>query len=150
MACAVAYQLRPKAAMSVTTWPASAISARLFDRSAPAISTARMKNEMKKATKVPFTAQEVEDAKSGWLQRQQVSRANDGELAGDLAQQAYNDRTMEWQANLEARVRDLTPEQVFAVMKKYIVPEKVSVVRAGDFEKPAAEPAESSSSSLVK
>ena len=107
-------------------------------------------DEMKKATKVPFTAQEVEDAKSGWLQRQQVSRANDGELAGDLAQQAYNDRTMEWQANLDARVRDLTPEQVFAVMKKYIVPEKVSVVRAGDFEKPAAEPAESSSSSLVK
>lgn len=107
-------------------------------------------DEMRKAAEVPFTAQEVEEAKSGWLQRQQVSRADDGELAGDLVNHAYNDRTMEWQAALEARVRELTPEQVFAVMKKYIIPEKVSVVRAGDFEKPAAQSAESSSSSLVK
>jgi zinc protease len=107
-------------------------------------------DEMRKAAEVPFTTQEVEEAKSGWLQRQQVSRSNDSELAGDLTNQAYNDRTMEWQAKLEASIRELTPEQIFMVMQKHIIPTKVSVVRAGDFEKAAAEtPAESSSSSLV-
>lgn len=107
-------------------------------------------DEMQKAVKVPFTAQEVEEAKSGWLQRQQMSRSNDSELAGDLTNQAYNDRTMEWQSKLETSIRALTPEQIFMVMQKHIIPTKVSVVRAGDFEKAAAEtPAESSSSSLV-
>ncbi|MCA9727967.1 MAG: pitrilysin family protein [Candidatus Eisenbacteria bacterium] len=108
-------------------------------------------DEMRKAVEVPFTADEVKEAKSGWLQRQQVSRSNDSELVRDLTDLSYNDLTIEWQSRLEDKVAGLTPEQIFAAMKKYIVPGDVSIVRAGDFEKAAAAEGSSgtSSSSVV-
>ena len=107
-------------------------------------------DEMRQAVDVPFTAQEVAEAKSGWLQRQQVSRSNDSELARDLTDQAYNDRTMEWQSKLEAQIMALTPEQITAVLQKHIVPAEVSIIRAGDFEKAADPQPGTSSSSLVE
>lgn len=44
-------------------------------------------------------------------------------------------KTMEWDAGLEARIQALTPEQINAVMAKYLDPDKMVVVKAGDFAK---------------
>ena len=82
-----------------------------------------------------FTSEEIEAAKSGWLQGQQVNRAQDGSLSRTLNSYLQLDRTMEWDADMEARLQALTPEQINAVMAKYLDPEQMVIVKAGDFAK---------------
>ena len=43
--------------------------------------------------------------------------------------------TFAWDADLEAKIAALTPEQVNAAFRRYIDPAKVSFVAAGDFKK---------------
>jgi zinc protease len=100
---------------------------------------AAAREEIGRARKDGFAAEEVAVAKSGWLQAQQVSRSQDGELAGLLARHLFNGRTLAWNAELEKKVSALTPEQVAAAVRKWIDPQKLSVVRAGDFASVKAE-----------
>ncbi|HEX4772868.1 MAG TPA: pitrilysin family protein [Bryobacteraceae bacterium] len=92
-------------------------------------------DELKRARSDGFTQQELDAAKSGWLQSRQVSRGQDGELSSRLATEAFWGRTMQWDANFEARVFALTPDQVNAAIRKYIDPAKISVVQAGELSK---------------
>jgi zinc protease len=85
-----------------------------------------------------FTAEEIAQAKSGWLQRQQVSRGTDRELARTLAQRDYQGRTLVWDEQLEARVQALDSEEILAAMKRHLDPAKISYVQAGDFAKAEA------------
>lgn len=101
---------------------------------------AAFKDEIARMLKDGFTAEEVEAAKSGYLQSRQVSRAQDNELASRLNNYLFLGRTLQWDANLEARIKALTPEQINAAMRKYIDPTKITIVKAGDFEKSAAAP----------
>ena len=80
-----------------------------------------------------FTDQELKEARSGWLQGRQVSRAQDAPLARTLAQDLYIDRTLKWDADLETKVAALTPAEIQAAMRRHIDPSKVTIVRAGDF-----------------
>ncbi len=81
------------------------------------------------------TAQELEDAKRGYLQSQQVSRADDATLAQTLAENLEYDRTMAFYADLESKIESLTPEQVVAALKRHVDPDKFVLVAAGDFAK---------------
>ncbi|MGA7990400.1 MAG: pitrilysin family protein [Thermoanaerobaculia bacterium] len=94
---------------------------------------AAVREEIERARKDGFTAEEIVAAKSGWLQGQQVSRSQDGELAGLLQRHLFNGRTVAWNAELEKKVSALTPEQAGAAFRKWIDPAKISIVRAGDF-----------------
>ncbi len=80
-----------------------------------------------------FTAEEVQQAKEGWLQSREVSRSQDQQLAGTLMADLFYHRTLAYDADLERRVRALTPEQINAVMRRYVDPAKITVVEAGDF-----------------
>jgi len=82
-----------------------------------------------------FTAEEVSAAKTGWLQSRTVSRAQDGGLSSMLANYLFIKRDLLWDENLEKQVTALTAEQINAVMKKHLVPSKISIVKAGDFAK---------------
>jgi zinc protease len=62
------------------------------------------------------------------------SRASDQELVGILTSRRYANRTMAYDAKFEAAVNALTPDQVNAVVRKYIDPAKLSLARAGDFK----------------
>jgi zinc protease len=53
------------------------------------------------------------------------------ELLGD---ERY-DRTFQWQAELEAKVAALTPDQVSAAFRRYVDPASLIFVKAGDFKK---------------
>jgi zinc protease len=101
-----------------------------------------VREEIERARRDGFTAEEVAAARSGWLQGRQVSRSQDAELAGLLQRNLFNDRTLAWDAGMEKKVSALTPEQVGAAFRKWINPAKISVVRAGDFAnaKPDAKP----------
>ena len=92
---------------------------------------AAFREEMEKIYADGFTAEEVSEAKSGWLQQRKVSRSNDPELVGQLASRAYLGRDMSWDAKIEAAVEALTPEQIHEVFKKHLDPSKLSMIRAG-------------------
>ncbi|MBK9314381.1 MAG: insulinase family protein [Acidobacteria bacterium] len=98
---------------------------------------AAFKDEIAKALKDGFTADEIKAAKSGWLQSRQVSRAQDPELAARLRGYAFLDRTLAWDADFERKVEALTPVQITAALRKHINPDKISIVKAGDFAKAA-------------
>lgn len=91
--------------------------------------------EIQRALKDGFTAQEVQAAKSGWLQGQQVGRAQDPELARRLNAYLFLNRTLAWDAALEEKIQALSPEQIATALRRHINPAKLSVVKAGDFAK---------------
>ena len=84
--------------------------------------------------------QEVKEAKSGWLQNRQVTRAQDNDLASQLAQELCLGRTLEWDASIDQKVGGLTPAQIQTAMQKHIDLSKVSIVKAGNFAGAAAKP----------
>ena len=96
--------------------------------------------EIRRAINEGFTTEEVAAAKSGWLQAQQVSRAQDGELARKLSSYQFLNRKLAWDAALEQKVAALTSEQITAALQRQLDAGKLSVVKAGDFAKAAAAP----------
>ncbi|MBI5916733.1 MAG: insulinase family protein [Bacteroidetes bacterium] len=96
---------------------------------------AAFKEELEKMRTDGFTTEELEAAKSGYLQNRGMNRADDRNLSGTLNNYLQLDRTMMWDAELEKKIMALTPEQINVAMKKYIDPTKLVIVKAGDFEK---------------
>ena len=97
-----------------------------------------LREELARVVESGFTAEEIAAAKSGWLQRQRVTRAQEAQLANVLASRQYAGRTLAWDEQLEKRVEALTPEQIAAAVKKYWTFGQVSFVKAGSFTaKPA-------------
>jgi zinc protease len=89
--------------------------------------------EVSRVLKDGYEEKEIAEAKSGWLQSRQVSRAQDPALARTLAVDLFLKRTLAWDADFEKRVAALTGAQIQAAMKKYLDPSKMTIVKAGDF-----------------
>jgi zinc protease len=102
---------------------------------------AAFKEEVARMLKDGFTAEEITAAKQGFTQARQVSRAQDRELASRINSYLFLDRTIAWDAELESKIQALTPEQVNTAIRKYITPDKITIVKAGDFAK-AKKPAQ--------
>ncbi len=100
------------------------------------------KEEIAKMLKDGFTAEEVSAAKSGYLQSRVVTRSQDPALAGSLANYLFIKRKLTWDADFEKKIADLTPESISVGMRKYIVPEKITIFKGGDFAKAEAKPAD--------
>lgn len=100
------------------------------------------KDELGKAIEGGFTNEEIAAAKSGWLQSRQLSRAQDRELSGRLNNFLFLNRTIAWDADLENKIKALTPEQINAAIRKYITPDSITIVKAGDFAKVKAKVAQ--------
>jgi zinc protease len=96
---------------------------------------ASFKDELNQVIANGFTAEELDAAKKSWLQSRQVSRAQDRELAGRIANERFHDRTMAFDAELEKKVMALSPAQLQTAFKKYVDPAHLSFFRAGDFKK---------------
>ncbi len=91
--------------------------------------------ETKKAIDIGFTPAEVEDAKKGLLNNLAVDLATDNQLVGRLASNLEIDRTMQYTSDFESKIKALTTEEVNAAFRKYISMDKISMVKAGDFNK---------------
>lgn len=96
---------------------------------------AAIREELDLLRKDGVTEEELEAAKKGWLQGREVSRSSEGSLASVLAGTSLTDRTMDFHAGLETRVRSVTSEQVLETVQKYLDPDRIVIVAAGDFEK---------------
>ena len=82
-----------------------------------------------------ITEEELTNVVNGWVQEQNVSRAKDNELAGTIGNNLYYDRDMNFQKDVEAKVKALTVADVNRVIKKYFKAyENWTVVNGGDFE----------------
>ncbi len=98
-----------------------------------AVESAAME-ELTRFIKEGPTDQEVADAQTAWLEAQKVSRSSDGSIAGQIISNLYLDRTFEYTSKVEKRIAELTAADIQTAFKKYIDPEKLVIIRAGDFE----------------
>ncbi len=97
--------------------------------------------EIEKARQDGFTKEEVEAAKSGWLQSQQMNRSQDRNLVRVLNDNLYLGRDMKWYKTFESKVSGLSPETVHQTIKNRLDTKKFVLVKAGDFEKKKMEKA---------
>jgi zinc protease len=95
---------------------------------------AAFKEEIARALKDGFTQKEMDDDRHGWLQSQQVNRAEDGWLVRALTTRDYDSRTMAFDADLEKKVAALTPDDVVQALRRHIDLARFSIVKAGDFK----------------
>ncbi|MEP7168708.1 MAG: insulinase family protein, partial [Bacteroidota bacterium] len=75
---------------------------------------AAYKDEINKMLKDGFTAAELKDAAAGYLQEQNVNRAQDRALAQKLSTNLFLNRTMKWDADIESKIAALKVEDVNA------------------------------------
>ncbi len=113
------------------TFSANAIAA---PQNTPKVEAA-FNEEIVRALKEGFTADEVEKAKKAWLDNRAVSRAEDISIASLLVGRARWDRTVLWDEKLEAAVAALTPDQVSDAFRRHVDPAALSIVKGGDFKK---------------
>ena len=95
-----------------------------------------MREEIARALKDGFTAEELEAGKNGLLQSRRLARTQDRSLANRIGTYLFIKRTFAWDIELESKLASLTPQQVSEALRKYIDPAKLSLVMAGDFKKP--------------
>ncbi len=91
-------------------------------------------DELARLVRDGVAAAELEEAKAGYLQQQQVRRANDAALASMLARDLHLGRTLKFEADLEAHIQRLTPEAVSSAIREHIHPDRLIAVTAGDLK----------------
>ena len=91
------------------------------------------REEVQRALKDGFTAEEIVAAKSGFLQTQQVNRAQDSSLARTMASRLFQGRTLAWDEEFEQKIDALTGDQILAALRRHLDPEKLIIIKAGDF-----------------
>jgi zinc protease len=94
-----------------------------------------LREELKRMVNEGITEQELKDASSGYLQSRKVSRSQDRELVGRLNSYLFLSRDIFWDRDLEYRVTKLDVKQVNDALKRWIKPDDIYVVEAGEFEK---------------
>jgi zinc protease len=81
------------------------------------------------------TEKEVADAKRAFVEAQKVGRTADGAIAGQIVSNLNTDRTFAFAADQEKAILALTPAQVADAFRKHIDPNRLVIIRAGDFHR---------------
>jgi zinc protease len=113
------------------SWQVSAIAA---PQNVNRVETA-VREELARALRDGFTQKEVEQARGGMLQQRQMLRSDDARLASIWIADLYLDRTFAFSADYEERLRRLGPGDLLAVIRRYLDPQQMTVVIAGDRSK---------------
>ena len=91
--------------------------------------------EIANALKGGFTDIEVKDAREALMQERRLSRNEDSQVAGTLANQAFLGRTWSTSGQIDNSIGKLTTADVNAVLRKYLKPDEIGYAFAGDFAK---------------
>jgi zinc protease len=97
--------------------------------------TAAVTEELERFLKEGPTEKEVADAKQAFVEAQKVGRTGDAAIAGQIVQNLNTGRSFAFIADQEKAILALTPAQITAAFRKHIDPNKLVVLRAGDFKK---------------
>ncbi len=99
---------------------------------------AAIREELGRAVKQGFTAEELAQAKSGLMQQRVQNRSQDKVVAGGWTRNLYLNQTYSWSKDYEAKLQAATVEQVNAAFRKAVDPAKLTVVVVGDEKKAGA------------
>ena len=94
-----------------------------------------VREELARAVKDGFTAEELAGAKSGIMQQRLQARTDDANLASSWTEFLYRGKTYAWSAEFERKMNAVTLAQLNAAFRKAIDPSTLSVAMAGDQEK---------------
>lgn len=98
---------------------------------------AAFNEELNKLVTTGFTEDELKQAKAGFLQYRQNSRAEDRQLADKLNRYLDLGRNLAWDKSVDQKLEALTLKDLNEAVKKYIDPKKMNYIKVGDFmEKP--------------
>ena len=95
---------------------------------------AAIREEVDLLRKDGITAAELKKAKEAIMQSNAVSRATDSGMLGLLNSLVVQQRDIQTTKDLEIAIQALSVEQVNAAARKYMLPEKLIVITAGDFQ----------------
>jgi zinc protease len=95
---------------------------------------AAFREEVARALKDGFTQRELDEARKGLLSARRLSRAQDGVLAGALANNLYLDRTFAISQKVDDAIAAATLENVNAALRKYLKPDRFVFAFGGDFK----------------
>ena len=90
--------------------------------------------ELNKVVDTGFTEEELESGRTGFLREQILVRSDDARLASLLANGLYLDRDLYFNAEREARLAEVTLEEINAAVRRWLDPDTLSVALAGDFD----------------
>jgi zinc protease len=93
---------------------------------------AAIREELDRVQRDGFSAQELEDARTGMLQQRLLARSEDGTLASAWVGNLDLGRNFEFSQQVEARIRSLTLAELNAAWRRHIDPARLTVVVAGD------------------
>jgi zinc protease len=110
---------------------ASAISA---PQNTPKVE-ASFRDELIRTLQGGFTAEEVASAKKAFQDQQIVTRSQEQALIRSIAARDQLGRTMQWEAQMDAKIQALTPALINAAFRRHLDPAQLSIVKAGDFRK---------------
>ncbi|WP_313952371.1 pitrilysin family protein [Accumulibacter sp.] len=91
--------------------------------------------ELRRARRDGFTAEEVAEAKKGILESRAVTRSQDSAVAAGWISWLDLGRDWRFSKAFEEKIAALTPEQVNAAFRNYIDPEQLTIVIASDTSK---------------
>ena len=91
--------------------------------------------EVQLILKKGVTEEELGKAKKDYLESLKVKRASDSGLADTLSNLLYLGRTFDYYADYDKKIAALTVSDVNRALTRYISPERLVIVRAGDFKK---------------
>jgi zinc protease len=94
-----------------------------------------VKEELERFLKDGPTEKEVADAKKAFVESQKVNRTADGAIAGQIVSNLNVGRTFAFAAEQEKAILALTPAKVAEAFRKHVDPNRLVVIRAGDFPK---------------
>ena len=93
-----------------------------------------MREELARAARDGFGADEVAAAKRGLLEARRLARTQDGALAARLATYLHLERGLDWDIALERRIGALTPDELRDVLRRRLDVDRLAVAMAGDFK----------------
>jgi zinc protease len=91
--------------------------------------------ELAKLIKDGITEDELKLAITATLQQRKIERGDDARLVGELRSGLYLGRTMAHEMAFEKKIAALTVKDVNRALAAHLIPERLVIVRAGDFTK---------------
>lgn len=94
-----------------------------------------LKEEISKALDKGFTKEELKSSLESWLQQRKMALDNNNGLASMLTRYMVDGKNLDFYTETETKAKALTLEQINAALKKYLDPNKIIFMYAGDFRK---------------
>jgi zinc protease len=92
-------------------------------------------DELRRTLSDGFTEAELAAAKKAIRDERIGSRSSDGGLLGIISSREQYKRTLIWDEELDAKLQALTLEQVNSALRRHVDPERISIVKGGDFKR---------------